>query len=50
MKQLKFDELYAEYTVWCDINGYKNVRSARLEQELAEEYNLKLGGDYLIDK
>ena len=50
MKDTKFDELYAEYNLWCDLNGYKSVRSNRLEQELAEEYNLKLVDDFLIDK
>lgn len=50
LKATKFTEIYSEYSVWCDVNGYKSVRSARLEQELAEELNLKLEDDMLIDK
>ena len=50
MKETKFDELFAEYGVWCDVNGYKRVGSSRFEQELSEEFNLKHEDDYLIDK
>ena len=50
LKSTKFDEIYASYTVWCEVNGYKSVRSARFEQEIAEELNLKLEDDMLIDK
>jgi putative DNA primase/helicase len=50
MKSIKFDELYAEYGVWTDINGYKKVSSSRFEQELCEEFNLKRDNDTLIDK
>jgi phage/plasmid-associated DNA primase len=50
MKETKFDELFAEYGVWCDVNGYKRVGSSRFEQELSEEFNLKREDDYLIDK
>ena len=46
----KFEELYSEYNLWCELNGYKSVRSSRLEQDLSEELNLKLEDDMLIDK
>ena len=50
MKAIKFDELYAEYNLWCDLNGFKSVRSTRFEQELQEEFNLVVDNDTLIDK
>lgn len=50
MKSIKFDELYAEYSLWCELNGFKTVRSTRFEQEIAEEFNLIIDGDTLIDK
>ena len=50
MKAVKFDELYAEYTLWCELNGFKSVRSTRFEQEIQEEFNLIVDGDTLIDK
>lgn len=50
MKAVKFDELYAEYNLWCDLNGFKSVRSTRFEQEVQEEYNLIVDNGTLIDK
>lgn len=45
-----FDEIYAKYTLWCDMNGYKSVRSARFEQEVEEEFGLVHEGDRLTNK
>jgi putative DNA primase/helicase len=50
MKAVKFDELYAEYNLWCELNGFKTVRSTRFEQEVQEEFNLVVDNDTLIDK
>ena len=50
LKSKKFQDVFSEYDLWCDLNGYKSVRSARFEQEVAEEFNLKRDGDWLIDK
>ena len=50
MKAIKFDELYAEYNLWCDLNGFKSVRSTRFEQEIQEEYDLIVDNGTLIDK
>lgn len=50
LKSVKFDELYAEYGVWTDLNGYKRVSSARFEQEVAEEFELKKDDNMFIDK
>lgn len=50
LKSKKFDEIYSEYTLWCELNGFKSVRSTRFETEIAEECNLIVDGDTLIDK
>lgn len=50
MKKIKFDELYAEYNLWCELNGFKSVRSTRFEQELQEEFNIVVEDNALIDK
>ncbi len=44
------EELYAEYSVWCDINGFKAVRSTRFETEVCNEYKLDKVDDMFIDK
>lgn len=44
------EELYAEYGVWCDINGYKSVRSARFQDEICNEFKLTSDGTMFIDK
>ena len=50
MKAVKFEEIYAEYNLWCDLNGFKSVRSTRFEQEIQEEFNLIVDNGTLIDK
>lgn len=50
MKSKKFEEVYSEYTLWCELNGFKSVRSTRFEQEVAEEFELIVDKDTLIDK
>ena len=50
LKSKKFEEIFTEYTLWCELNGFKSVRSSRFEQEIAEELNLVIDNDTLIDK
>ena len=50
LKNKKFEEVYAEYTLWCELNGFKSVRSTRFETEIAEEYSLVVDNDTLVDK
>lgn len=44
------EELYSEYVVWCDINGYKSVRSARFDTEICNEFKLKREDTMFVDK
>ena len=44
------EELYSEYVVWCDVNGYKSVRSARFDTEICNEFKLKREDTMFIDK
>ena len=44
------EELYAEYNVWCDINGFKAVRSTRFETEVCNEYKIDKVDDMFVDK
>ena len=44
------EELYAEYGVWCDINGFKAVRSTRFESELGNEFKIKREDGMFVDK
>ena len=44
------EELYAEYGVWCDVNGFKSVRSTRFETEVCNEYKLNKVDDMFVDK
>jgi putative DNA primase/helicase len=44
------EELYAEYGVWCDINGFKSVRSTRFDSEICNEFKLKREDNMFIDK
>ena len=50
LKSKKFEEIFTEYTLWCELNGFKSVRSSRFEQEIAEELSLIVDDDTLIDK
>lgn len=50
LKSKKFEEIYAEYTLWCELNGFKAVRSTRFETEVAEEFDLVVEDEYLVDK
>lgn len=50
LTSIKFEELFASYVLWCDLNGFKAVRSTRFEQEIAEEFNLIVDGDTLTNK
>lgn len=43
-------ELYAEYDVWCDVNGFKSVRSTRFDTEVCNEFKIKREADMFIDK
>lgn len=44
------EELYAEYGVWCDINGFKQVRSTRFDSEIGNQFKVKHVDDMFIDK
>ena len=44
------EELYAEYGVWCDINGFKQVRSTRFDTEICNEFKIKREDAMFIDK
>jgi putative DNA primase/helicase len=44
------EELYSEYVVWCDVNGYKSVRSARFDTEICNEFKLKREDTMFVDK
>jgi phage/plasmid-associated DNA primase len=44
------EELYAEYCVWCDVNGFKSVRSTRFDTEVCNEYKLDKQDDMFVDK
>ena len=46
----KVDELYSEYSVWCDVNGFKTVRSTRFEAEISSEFKLDKQDDMFVDK
>lgn len=44
------EELYAEYGVWCDVNGFKAMRSTRFESEISSEYKVERQDDMFVDK
>lgn len=45
-----FSDIYSEYSVWCEVNGFKTVRSTRFEYEICDEFELIKEEDKFVDK
>ena len=50
IKSTTIEELYAEYGVWCDLNGFKAVRSTRFDTEVGTEFKVTRDDNMYIDK
>lgn len=50
MHEKKFQDVYAQYDVWCDVNKFKSVKSTRFEQEFCEALDMSIEDNTLIDK